>query len=105
MEHLDATQVLAALRGRTILTLTGRPNGVLRLQGDQVFVATNRSPEGQPVPVAWVQDALDRLVRDGEVEITVTSVGYRSAFIGAVLSTIPGAIPGQRIVRLPRGGR
>lgn len=29
---------------------------------------------------------------DGELEISVENVGYRSAFIGAVLSTIPGAM-------------
>jgi hypothetical protein len=42
------------------------------------------------VPIAWVQDALDRLDRDGEIEISVESVRYRSAFIGAVLLALPG---------------
>lgn len=37
----------------------------------------------------WVQDALDRLFREGEVVVSVSSVGYRSAFIGAVLGTVP----------------
>jgi hypothetical protein len=36
-----------------------------------------------------VQDALDRLFREGEVVVSVPSVGYRSAFIGAVLGTVP----------------
>jgi hypothetical protein len=40
------------------------------------------------VPLKWVQDALDRLADEGEVEISVESVGYRSAFIGAVLSAL-----------------
>jgi hypothetical protein len=40
------------------------------------------------VPLAWIQDALDRLATDGEVEISVESVGYRSAFIGAVLGAL-----------------
>jgi hypothetical protein len=43
----------------------------------------------KPVPLDEIQDALDRLVRDGELEISVDSVGYRSAFIGAVLATLP----------------
>jgi hypothetical protein len=51
-------------------------------------MATLRSPAGQPVPIKWVQDALDRLAADGEMEIRVESVGYRSAFIGAVLSAM-----------------
>jgi hypothetical protein len=39
----------------------------------------------------WVQEAFDRIERDGEIEISVPSVGYRSAFIGAVLQELPGA--------------
>jgi hypothetical protein len=31
-----------------------------------------------------VQDALDRPADDGEVEISMESVGYRSAFLGTV---------------------
>lgn len=69
-------------------TLTGRPNTVLALEGDAVRVATTRSPQGALVPIKWVQDALDRLAADGEVEISVESVGYRSAFVGAVLSAL-----------------
>ena len=52
---------------------------------------TARSPSGQPIPIRWVQEALDRLERDGEIEISVSSIGYRSAFIGAVLRELPGA--------------
>jgi len=37
------------------------------------------------VPIDWVQSALDRLLTDQQVVISVDSVGYRSAFIGAVL--------------------
>lgn len=101
-DHIDARTYLSGLVGQEIRTLTGRPNRVLRLERNEVIVATGRSPAGQPVPIAWVQDALDRLVAEGEVEISVESVGYRSAFIGAVLATVPGAITktGPRRVRL-----
>jgi Domain of unknown function (DUF3883) len=88
---LDARSHLTSLVGKTIQTLGGASNTVLRLQGDDVIVATGRSPQGQPVPIAWVQAALDRLRRDGEVEISVASVGYRSAFVGAALAALPGA--------------
>ena len=47
--------------------------------------------QGRAVPISWIQDALDKLEAAGEVEISVESVGYRSAFIGAVLSQVPGA--------------
>jgi hypothetical protein len=104
MPRFDAVQLLTALQGQTIHTLTGKPNTILRVDGDRVFVATNKSPEGRPVPIVWVQEALDRLGAKGEVVINVASVGYRSAFMGAVLSTIPGAIVGHGSVKLPPGG-
>jgi hypothetical protein len=89
--RIDARETLASLVGQTIRTLTGRLNHVLRLDGANVIVGTTKSPAGKPVPIQEIQDALDRLVRDGLLEISVPSVGYRSAFIGAVLGTLPGA--------------
>jgi hypothetical protein len=97
---LDARSHLASLIGKTIQTLNGAPNTVLRLEGDEVIVATTRSPQGQPVPIAWVQAALDRLLRDGEVEISVASVGYRSAFVGAALAALPGARTARNPLRV-----
>jgi hypothetical protein len=67
----DARKILHGLIDTRIHTLTGRPNTILGLEGDTVLVATTRSPTGQPVPIAWVQDALDRLAVDGEIEISV----------------------------------
>jgi hypothetical protein len=92
MEHVDARQHLSSPVGQLIFTLTGRPNRVLRLDEDDVIVATSRSPQGQPVPIASVQDAMDRLQEHGELEISVPSLGYRSAFIGAVLAVLPDAV-------------
>lgn len=86
----DAAAFLRSLEGCPLTTVTGRENRVLRVEGDTVIVWTSRSPAGQPVPIAWVQDALDRLERDAEIEISVESVRYRSAFIGAVLLAMPG---------------
>jgi hypothetical protein len=87
----DARQLLNGLIGRTIVTVTGRTNTVLEVRDTEVVVATGRSPGGAAVPIAWVQDALDRLVDDSVIEISVDSVGHRSAFVGAVLLTLPGA--------------
>jgi hypothetical protein len=103
---MDARQHLKGLRGQTIYTLAqGRPNRILAIEGDTVTVATEKSPSGESVPIEWVQDALDRLFRDGEVLVTVKSVGYRSAFIGAVLGTVPGVevLTRPRRVRLGAG--
>jgi hypothetical protein len=88
---IDARALLTSLIGRDIETMTGRRNRILRVDSETVLVGTNRSPAGRSVPIGWVQDALDRLVEEGELEISVPSVGYRSAFIGAVLMQIPGA--------------
>jgi hypothetical protein len=88
---VKARGLLQSLVGRRLQTVTGRENRVLGCDRETVVVWTARSPAGQRVPIAWVQDALDRLERDREIEISVQSVGYRSAFIGAVLREVPGA--------------
>jgi hypothetical protein len=87
----DAACLLRSLENGPLRTVTGRENRVLKVQGDTVLVWTSRSPQGQPVPIAGIQDALDRFERDREIEISVESVGYRSAFVGAVLLELPDA--------------
>ena len=86
-----ARTLLESLVGQPISTVTGRPNTVLRVEGDSVVVATSRSPTGQPVPIEWVQSGLDQLLETGEIEVSVPSLGHRSSFGGAVLLTLPGA--------------
>jgi hypothetical protein len=49
-----------------------------------------------------VQTALNRLRDDGEVEISVDSVGYRSAFIGAVLAALDDTEPSPSTMRVRR---
>lgn len=87
---IDARQHLSLLVGKEIPTMTGKPNRVLEVRGANVVVGTTKSPEGQPVPIEWVQAAIDRLLDERELEINPQSVGYRSAFVGAVLLTLPG---------------
>ncbi len=81
-----------ALVGRTIPTMTGRPNRILRVSGGQVWVATERSPQGKPVAIAEIQEAADRLFAHGDLVIDVATVGHRSAFVGAVLGSLPGVV-------------
>src|SRR4051812_15293939 len=87
----QAGRFLASLKGRPLQTVTGRPNRILELKKGKAYVSTTRSPKGKPVPIEWIQDAIDRLESDGEIEISVDSVGHRSAFVGAVLRELPGA--------------
>src|SRR3954447_3118613 len=101
----NACQILEGLVGQTIQTVTGRPNTVLGIEGDQVRVGTSRSPKGKLVPVQWIQDALDRLSSDDEVEISVDSVGYRSAFVGAVLSALDDTKSSPATMRVTRVDR
>jgi hypothetical protein len=93
----EARTLLGSLIGKPISTVKGRVNTVLRLDGDNGIVATSRSPGGQPVPIAWVQSGLERLLAAGEIEVGVSSLGYRSAFIGAVpaLATRCSPYPGH----------
>ena len=87
-----AREILQSLIGQEIHTVTGKPNHVVRLEHEAVIVATRRSPEGTPVPLIWVQEAIDRLHKTHEIEVSVESLGYRSAFVGAVLLTLPDAV-------------
>jgi hypothetical protein len=84
--------------------MTGKENRILAVSGNTVLVGTGRSPQGKPVDISEVQEAAERLFRDGEIEISVRSVGYRSAFVGAVLSALPGtaAETRPRRIRLDR---
>ena len=86
-----ATDLLRRLIGVQISTIDGSPNRVLRVTPPDVIVATTRSPAGNPVPIEDVQRALDRLRSEGAVTIHPSEIGYRSAFVGAVLLTLPGA--------------
>jgi hypothetical protein len=49
------------------------------------------NPAGEPVPIEWVQAAADTLYANGEIGINTDEATHRSAFIGGVLSTLPGA--------------
>jgi hypothetical protein len=88
---MNARDYLQALVGSEIRTVTGKPNRIIGIEGDDVIVATSRSPAGQAVPIRWVQSAMDMLESNCEVTIDVATVGYRSAFVGAALATPPGA--------------
>src|SRR2546430_2766051 len=90
---IDARVHLQSLVGQEIRTLsTNRVNGILRIEGEDVFVGTDKSPNGQPVSIRWLQDAVDVLANDQEIAVNVETFRHRSAFIGAFLATLPGAI-------------
>ena len=81
--------LLRTLKGETIRTVTGKENRILDIGDGSVLVSTDRSPEGQPVPVVDVQHGLDVLAARGTVQVSVEELGHRSAFVGAVLATLP----------------
>lgn len=87
----DAQTLLMHLAGKPLYTLTReRPNRVLRLDGSRVLVATEKSPEGKLIPIAWIQAAIYELERHGELRINKETLGHRrTAFIGAVLRELP----------------
>jgi hypothetical protein len=86
-----AGDLLRSLIGEQIRTATGMPNMVLAVYGDTALVRTGRSPQGQPVGAGEVQKGLDKLRMHGSVRVSVDELGHRSAFVGAVLATVPGA--------------
>ena len=92
---------LAALEGSSIPTITGHRNRIVGIEGDSVIVATSKSPAGAPVPLIEIQDAVNRVFDGEEVRLDPLSVGYRSAFVGAVLKSIPGV----EVLRYPSRAR
>lgn len=97
---IDARSHLRSLVGNEVRTLTeGRPNRIIRIDRDEVIVGTGKSPSGRPVPIAWLQDAIDLLVLDGEIAVDVETLGHRGAFVGAFLATLPGAVVRQTTPR------
>jgi hypothetical protein len=54
----DARTLLSSLVGRPLETITGRPNRILDVGGDQLIVWTTRSPGGNTLPIDWGQSAL-----------------------------------------------
>jgi len=88
----DAANLLRRLVGVELRTISGgRRNVILAVSPPTVLVRTERSPQGQPVPIADLEHALHLLWRDGFVTIHPDVVGHRSSFLGAVLRTLPGS--------------
>jgi uncharacterized protein DUF6884/GIY-YIG catalytic domain-containing protein len=106
--QIDARRHLERLIGTTVYTIArDEPNRILRIEGDVVLVGTRRSPSGTPVPVEWVQEAIDRLIAAGELEMTTRAlgapIGYRSAFLGAALRELDGVeVMSRRPARVRR---
>lgn len=98
----SATNLLRRLVGVPITTVIGEQNLILGVEPPLVRVATERAPNGRPVRISDVEVALARLVETGSVVIHKDEVGFRSAFVGAVLQTIPGTtvIGSPPVIRL-----
>ena len=59
------------------------------------------NPEaGKPVPIQWVQEAVDTLYANGRVGINTTEATHRSGLFGAVLPTLPDAVGLRRPARV-----
>jgi hypothetical protein len=91
VELPTAYELLTSLLHKEVHTSRGRRNTVLDLDGDTVLVGTERSPDGQPVEVRHVQQALDILAVHGSVVVQPHELGHRSSFVGAVLANLPNA--------------
>ena len=105
MSAVNARTHLGSLAGQTLHTATRRqPNRILNFTAEDVIVATDRSPMGKPVPLEDVQRAFDRLAAGEEVAISVKSLGYRSAFVGAAMLSLPGATLLTAPTRVRLGG-
>jgi hypothetical protein len=99
---MDASAHLRTLVGTTIQTIgpSRRPNRIVAVDGEHVIVGTLNTPAGKCVPIGDVQAAMEMLQRTGDLLIDKKIVGYRSAFIGAALATLPGAVTSNRPLRV-----
>jgi hypothetical protein len=104
---VDARAHLLTLVDRPITGFRGGPMTVLEIRDRTVLVRTRRAPEGTAIPVAWVQRAIDLLLREGEIPATAEALGRRRDFLSAVLLTLPGAAhaSGPPGIALRRRGR
>lgn len=92
----DVLALLRSLIGDPIKTVAGNVNTIMEVNDKVVVVATERSPQGQPVEVADVRAGVEKLYRQGSVLVSVPELGHRSAFVGAVMATLPGAVVSRR---------
>ncbi len=81
--------LLRSLKGETIRTVTGKENRIIDVEDGSVLVGTDRPPGGQAVPLVDIQYGLDVLTARGKIQVSVEELGHRSAFVGAVLATLP----------------
>ena len=91
MPPFAARRLAESLVDTTVPTPThGNPNRVLSVDGANFRVATDESPEGEPVSLAQLQRGLDLLLETGQVRIAPETFGgyRRSSAIGAVLAAI-----------------
>ncbi len=90
-DQLDHVQKLIPLVGEDTLAAAYFQNEVPDLE-----VAVD-AKKGSGTYRQWVEAALDPLEADAEVEVSVPSLGHRSAFVGAVLGSLPEArfVPGS----------
>jgi hypothetical protein len=86
----EAGEVLRTLIGEEIGAITGAPNMVLSVQDRSALVDSSQSLQGQPVEISEVQRGMDKLKARGTLRVTQEELGRHSAFVGAVLTTLPG---------------
>ncbi|WP_199443737.1 hypothetical protein [Umezawaea beigongshangensis] len=86
----EALPLIRSLIGDPLSTVSGQENVVLAVDEKRALVATKRSPRGQHVDIAFVENGLAKLYGRGSVQVNVAELGHRSAFVGAVLATLPG---------------
>jgi 5-methylcytosine-specific restriction protein A len=92
MTLFDATGFARELVGERIYTIgNGDWNQIVEVKDGSARVRTKRSTvDGEWVNLSLIQEAADRLEREGELRISKESLGHmRTAFVGAVLASHP----------------
>jgi hypothetical protein len=90
---INAQRLMESYVERTILTVKGRPNTILRIEDGSVIVRTEDSPDGKPASIDDLQRAIEKLLADGYYlfkDKSPRSSRKRGSFYFAVLMSLPG---------------
>jgi hypothetical protein len=90
---INAQRLMESYVERTILTVKGHPDTILRNEDGSVIVGTEDSPDGKPAPIDDLQRAIEKLLADGNYPFrdkSPRSSRKRGSFYFAVLMSLPG---------------
>src|SRR5687767_9777612 len=93
-ERPNATDYCRKLLDTDLFTVNmRRPIRILDASQASVRATTERAPAGEDIPLQDIETAFKLLFERGEVEVAVRPLGMHRTFLGALLASLPHAMP------------